>query len=131
MELYRKVRLACGDGMSPREAARNFNTSRETVDKAMAFSVPPRYGRTAPIKRPKLDGFDLYHRWLGWLEGDLTDAGRKSHQLTRCGPSWTRPSERLRPCNAASIRRKPSSPSKKVAALLEEMEQTSGRGGKS
>ncbi len=43
MELYRKVCLACADGMSRRAAAAQFNISRETVDKALAFSVPPGY----------------------------------------------------------------------------------------
>ena len=38
---YRKVRLACVDGISKRAAARHFNISRHTVDKAVAFSVPP------------------------------------------------------------------------------------------
>jgi transposase len=41
VELYLKIRLACADGMSKRAAARHFNISRDTVDKAMAFSVPP------------------------------------------------------------------------------------------
>jgi len=56
-ELYLKVRLACADGMSKRAAARHFSISRDTVDKAMAFSIPPGYRRTAPVKRPKLDWF--------------------------------------------------------------------------
>ena len=41
MDLYRKVRLACAEGMSQREAARHFNISRDSVRKMMAFSVPP------------------------------------------------------------------------------------------
>lgn len=53
VELYLKVRLACADGMSKRAAARHFNISRDTVDKAVAFSVPPGYRRTVAIKRPK------------------------------------------------------------------------------
>lgn len=66
MELYRKVRLACHDGMSERGAARHFGISRESVRKIMSFSVPPGYRRTAPIKRPKLDGFcEIIERWLG------------------------------------------------------------------
>jgi hypothetical protein len=44
VELYLKVRLACADGMSKRAAARHFNVSRDTVDKAMAFSIPPATG---------------------------------------------------------------------------------------
>ena len=54
MELYRKVRLACRDGMSERAAARHFGVSRESVRKMLAFSVPPGYRRTAPVRRPKL-----------------------------------------------------------------------------
>ena len=73
MELYRKVRLACADGMSKRAAARHFNLSRATVAKALAFSVPPGYRHTAPIKRPKLEAS------LGiidaWLEGDRDAPG--------------------------------------------------------
>ena len=33
VELYRKVRLACRDGMSERAAARHFGISRESVKK--------------------------------------------------------------------------------------------------
>ncbi len=36
MELYRKVRLACRDGMSERAAARHFGISRQSVRKAVA-----------------------------------------------------------------------------------------------
>ena len=42
--MYRKVRLACAEGMSQREAARHFNISRDSVAKMMAFSVPVAYG---------------------------------------------------------------------------------------
>ena len=57
MDLYRKVRLACRDGMSARAAGRYFGISRESVKKMLSFSVPPGYRRKAEIKRPKLDGF--------------------------------------------------------------------------
>ncbi len=57
MELYKKVRLACAEGMSARAAAKHFNISRGTVDKMLAFSVSPGYRRDKPIRRPKLDGF--------------------------------------------------------------------------
>ena len=43
--------------MSERAAARHFGVSRESVRKMLAFSVPPGYRRTAPVRRPKLDGF--------------------------------------------------------------------------
>lgn len=75
MELYRKVRLACRDGLSARAAARHFGISRESVNKIMSFSVPPGYRRTAPIRRPKLDGFtEIIECWLG------EDAGRPRKQ---------------------------------------------------
>ena len=65
VELYRKVRLACRDGMSERAAARHFGISRESVKKMLRFSVPPGYRRTAPVRRPKLDGFtEIIDRWL-------------------------------------------------------------------
>ena len=57
MDLYRKVRLACAEGMSQREAARHFGVSRDSVRKMLSFSVPPGYRRRAEIRRPKLDGF--------------------------------------------------------------------------
>ena len=68
MDLYRKVRLACAEGMSQREAARHFNISRDSVSKMMAFSVPPGYRRTAPVMRPRLDAYTGIID--GWLEGD-------------------------------------------------------------
>ena len=65
MELYRKVRLACRDGMSERAAARHFGVSRQSVRKMLEFSVPPGYRRTAPVRRPKLDEFTaLIEQWL-------------------------------------------------------------------
>lgn len=81
MELYRKVRLACADGMSKCAAARHFNISRDTVDKAMAFSVPPGYRRTAPIKRPKLDGFTEIID--AWLDGDRAVRPKQRHTAKR------------------------------------------------
>ncbi len=68
MDMYRKVRLACAEGMSQRQAAQHFNISRDSVSKILAFSEPPGYRRTAPVKRPKLDGFTEIID--GWLEDD-------------------------------------------------------------
>ena len=81
MDLYLKVRLACADGMSQREAARHFNLSRDSVSKMMAFSVPPGYRRTAPIKRPKLDGFTGIID--GWLDGDREVHRKQRHTAKR------------------------------------------------
>ncbi len=51
--------------MSKRAIARHFCISRDSVDKMIVYAVPPGYRRTAPIKRPKLDGFtELIDRWL-------------------------------------------------------------------
>ena len=41
--MYRKVRLACRDGMSERAATRHFGIARESVRKMFEFSVPPGY----------------------------------------------------------------------------------------
>ena len=81
MDLYRKVRLACAEGMSQREAARHFNISRDSVAKMMAFSVPPGYRRTAPVKRPKLDRFTGIID--GWLEGDRAVHRKQRHTAKR------------------------------------------------
>jgi transposase len=80
VELYLKVRLACAVGLSKRAAARHFNILRDTVDKAMAFSIPPGYRRTAPVKRPKLDGFTEVID--SWLDGDK-DVHRKQHHTAK------------------------------------------------
>ncbi len=70
VELYRKVRLACRDGMSERAAARHFGISRDSVKKLLSFSVPPGYRRRAEVKRPKLDGFtEIIDAWLAEDQG--------------------------------------------------------------
>lgn len=81
MDLYLKVRLACGEGMSQREAARHFNISRDSVAKMLAFSVPPGYRRQKPIKRPKLDGFTEIID--AWLDGDRETHRKQRHTAKR------------------------------------------------
>ena len=78
--LYRKVRLACRDGMSGRAAARHFGISCESVKKVLCFSVPPGYRRRGPVRRPKLDGFTEIID--GWLKDDL-DQHRKQHHTAK------------------------------------------------
>ncbi len=85
MDLFRKVRLACSEGMSQREAARQFGVSRDSVRKMLAFSVPPGYRRTAPVKRPKLDGFTEIID--GWLEGDREVHRKQRHTAKRVSRS--------------------------------------------
>lgn len=61
--------------MSKRAIARQFGISRDSVDKMIVYSVPPGYRRTAPVRRPKLDGFtEIIDRWL------REDAGRPRKQ---------------------------------------------------
>jgi transposase len=81
VDLYRRVRLACAEGMSQREAARHFGISRDSVRKMMAFSVPPGYRRKAPVKRPKLDGFTGIID--AWLEDDRSVPRKQRHTAKR------------------------------------------------
>ncbi len=58
MDIYARVRLACHhDGMSQREASRQFGISRKAIRKMLIHSEPPGYRRSGPVRRPKLDGF--------------------------------------------------------------------------
>ena len=81
MELYRKVRLACRDGMSERAATRHFGVSRQSVRKMLQFSVPPGYRRTAPVRRPKLD--ELTGLIEQWLEDDRRHGYRKQRHTAK------------------------------------------------
>lgn len=82
MGLYRRVRLACHkQGLSSREAARQFGVSRETVAKMLEFSEPPGYRRTVTAKRPKLDGFtDIIDEYI---EGDKLVHRKQRHTAKR------------------------------------------------
>jgi transposase len=81
VDLYRKVRLACRDGVSERAAARQFGISRESVKKMLSFSVPPGYRRSAPVRRPKLDGFtEIIEQWL---RDDLGQHRKQRHTAKR------------------------------------------------
>jgi len=82
VDLYRRVRLAChSEGMSSREAARQFGISRETVSKMLKFSAPPGYRRTAATKRPKLDGFTPIID--GYIEDDKLVPKKQRHTSKR------------------------------------------------
>ena len=68
VEVYARVRRAVQvDGMSIREAARQFGLSRKTIRKMMQFSLPPGYERKKPVVRPKLGP------WLGIIDQILVD----------------------------------------------------------
>jgi transposase len=52
---YALVRRAIQvDGMSIRQAPREFGLARKTIRKMLAHSVPPGYERKKPVPRPKL-----------------------------------------------------------------------------
>lgn len=58
MELNQRVRRACHvDGMSVREAARQFGLHRNTIGKILGFSIPPGNRGTARIRNPRLGSF--------------------------------------------------------------------------
>ncbi|MGH8336623.1 MAG: IS21 family transposase, partial [Gammaproteobacteria bacterium] len=68
VELYARVRRAVlVDGLSEREAARQFGLARETVRKMVRYSAPPGYRRQQPARRPKLD------QWTGIIDQILED----------------------------------------------------------
>src|SRR6266403_3011367 len=68
VEVYARVRRAVQvDGMSIRQAAREFGLSRKTIRKMLQFSLPPGYERKKPIQRPKLGP------WLGIIDQILVD----------------------------------------------------------
>ncbi len=67
--------------MSERAAARHFGVSRESVKKMLSFSVPPGYRRSAPVRRPKLDGFtEIIDQWL---RDDLVQRAKQRHTAKR------------------------------------------------
>src|SRR5438105_12020253 len=76
LELYGRVRYAVQiEGLSRREAARQFGIDPRTVAKMLTFSVPPGYRRRRPPARPKLDPF------TGIIDDRLTqDEGRPRKQ---------------------------------------------------
>ncbi len=82
VDIYRRVRLACHrDGMSGREAARQFGLDRKTVSKILKYSVPPGYQRSVRVRRPKLDGFtDIIDQIL---EEDGTVHRKQRHTAKR------------------------------------------------
>src|SRR5690349_16845483 len=88
VELYGRVRYAVQiEGLSRREAARQFGIDPRTVAKMLAFSVPPGYRRRRPPARPKLDPF------TGIIDGILAeDEGRPRKQRRseerRVGKEW-------------------------------------------
>ena len=71
--------------MSHREAPRHFGIRRESVKKRLSLMVPPGYRRSAPVRRPKLDGFTeiIDH----WLREDLRRVSELVEIVERRAPS--------------------------------------------
>ena len=82
VDLYRRVRLACHrEGLSRREASRQFGIDRKTVAKILLHAEPPGYRRRQPPKRPKLAPFtDIID---GILEEDRTVHRKQRHTAKR------------------------------------------------
>jgi len=79
VELYAKVRHGVRiEGLSKRAVARRFGIDPRTVDKMLAFSVPPGYRRSKPPAKPKLG------RFIGIIDGILAadKDGPKKQQHT-------------------------------------------------
>ena len=86
VEVYLRVRRAVMvEGMSIREAAREFGLHRDTVRKMLAYSTPPGYRRQTPPRRPKLE------RSSTIKDAGLFDAAGAGHgdRLRPAGPSWS------------------------------------------
>ena len=81
VELYLKVRLACSEGMTQRQAAKHFNISRDSVAKMLSYSTPPGYQRRSPVRRPKLDA--LVVTIDQWLDEDLKVPRKQRHTAKR------------------------------------------------
>ncbi len=82
MELYLKVRHAhFEEGLRGRQIARDFGISRDSVSKMLAYSEPPGYRRTAPIKRPKLDPYT--EQSDQWLAEDKARPRKQRHTANR------------------------------------------------
>ena len=58
VDVYLQFRRAViVEGMSIRDAAREFGLHRDTVRKMLAYSVPSVYRRKIPPRRPKLESY--------------------------------------------------------------------------
>lgn len=75
VEVDGRVRRAVQvEGMSVRQAAREFGLARKTVRKMLEFSAPPGYQRKKPVARPKLGP------WLGIIDQILEDDEAKPNK---------------------------------------------------
>ncbi len=109
MDLYLKVRHAhFEEGLSGRRIARDFGISRDSVSKMLAYSEPPGYRRTAPIRRPRLDPYTgQIDQWLGktrpvHASSAIRPSGSLNGLRDECGFEWRlHDCQRLRPIQEA------------------------------
>ena len=82
VEIYAAVRrFVFIEGKSPREAARVFGLSRDTISKMCRYSAPPGYVRSKAPKRPKLG--PLVPVIDSILEADKTAPPKQRHTAKR------------------------------------------------
>jgi transposase len=82
VDLYGRIRRACHvEGMSVREAARQFGVHRGTVRKMLKYSAPPGYRRDTPRAKPKLDPYRGIIDQI--LEADKSLPKKQRHTATR------------------------------------------------
>lgn len=82
VELYAKIRRSVMvDGMSRREAAKQFGVHRNTITKMLQFSIPPGYRRR---ERPASKKLGPYMAWIdAILEGDRSVHKKQRHTAHR------------------------------------------------
>jgi len=82
VELYAKIRHAVMvEGLSRREAAKQFGVHRNTITKMLEFSVPPGYRRR---ERPVSKKLGPYRGWIdAVLEGDRSVHKKQRHTAQR------------------------------------------------
>ena len=82
VDVYLRVRRAVMvEGVSIREASREFGLHRDTVRKMLAYSVPPGYRRQTPPRKPKLEPFTGVIDHI--LEGDHQVPRKQRHTAKR------------------------------------------------
>ena len=94
VDLYGRARRACHvEGMSKSAPARRFGIDRKTVAKMLEHAVPPRFRRTGPPLRPKLDPFmPIIDQILEEDKGRLKKNGTpRSGSSSGCGTSTASP----------------------------------------
>ena len=82
VELYARIRRAVmADGLSRRDAAKQFGVHRNTISKMLQFSIPPGYRRR---ERPVSKKLGPHMAWIdAILEGDRSVHKKQRHTAHR------------------------------------------------